>query len=60
VYPLMDAIMSAPFIPAVKSALAAVGFPVGQPRPPLHALDDDTAARIARLAAALLEKSPAD
>ena len=53
IYPLMDAIMSAPFIPAVKTALTAVGFPVGSPRPPLLDLDPDTAATISALATAL-------
>ncbi|MBD0844636.1 4-hydroxy-tetrahydrodipicolinate synthase [Streptomyces sp. TRM68416] len=49
IYPLMDAIMSAPFIPAVKAALNAVGLPVGAPREPLLGLDDATAARISSL-----------
>ncbi|MFD5257397.1 4-hydroxy-tetrahydrodipicolinate synthase [Streptomyces bobili] len=49
IYPLMDAIMSAPFIPAVKAALTAVGLPVGAPREPLLGLDDATAARISSL-----------
>jgi len=53
VYPLIDAIMAQPFIPAVKAALAAVGFPVGDPRKPVAALDPAAAARIAELAAAL-------
>jgi 4-hydroxy-tetrahydrodipicolinate synthase len=53
IYPLMDAIMSAPFIPAIKTALNAVGFPVGSPRKPLLDLDPDTAATISSLAAAL-------
>jgi 4-hydroxy-tetrahydrodipicolinate synthase len=57
VYPLMDAIMSAPFIPAVKAALNAIGFPAGSPRPPLHALDAESAARIAALAAAVLRQA---
>jgi 4-hydroxy-tetrahydrodipicolinate synthase len=47
--------MSAPFIPAVKAALNALGFPAGDPRPPLHALDAATAGRIAALAAAVLQ-----
>jgi 4-hydroxy-tetrahydrodipicolinate synthase len=55
IYPLMDAIMSAPFIPAVKAALNALGFPVGDPRAPLHALDTARAGRIAALAAAALQ-----
>jgi 4-hydroxy-tetrahydrodipicolinate synthase len=53
VYPLIDAIMAQPFIPAVKTGLAAVGFPVGKPREPVAALDPAAAARIAELAAGL-------
>ncbi|MET9086455.1 aldehyde dehydrogenase family protein [Streptomyces sp. NPDC004237] len=48
-YPLMDAIMSAPFIQAVKVALNAAGVPVGGPREPLLGLDAATTARIASL-----------
>lgn len=58
-YPLMDAIMSAPFIPAVKAALDAVGFPVGGPRRPVLDLDAATRATIASLAAELPELAPA-
>ena len=53
VYPLIDAIMNEPFIAAVKSGLAAVGFSVGVPRPPVAELDPDAAARIAKLATAV-------
>ena len=53
VYPLIDAIMAQPFIPAVKAGLAAVGFPVGKPREPVAGLDPAAAARIAELAAGL-------
>lgn len=53
IYPLMDAIMSAPFIPAIKSALDSLGFPVGAPRKPMAALDPVSAAKIAELVAAL-------
>jgi 4-hydroxy-tetrahydrodipicolinate synthase len=42
IYPLMDAIMSAPFLPVVKTALNALGFPAGSPRKPLHDLDPTT------------------
>ena len=49
--------MSAPFIAAVKTALNAVGFPVGSPRKPLLDLDPDTAATISSLAAALPQLS---
>ncbi|WP_308408466.1 dihydrodipicolinate synthase family protein [Streptomyces malaysiensis] len=54
IYPLMDAIMAAPFIPAVKAALTAAGFPVGEPRAPLLGLDAATTARIS----ALVEEVP--
>jgi 4-hydroxy-tetrahydrodipicolinate synthase len=49
IYPLMDAIMSAPFIPAVKAAVNAAGLPVGNPREPLLPLDTATTARISSL-----------
>jgi 4-hydroxy-tetrahydrodipicolinate synthase len=57
IYPLMDAIMSAPFIPAIKSALNALGFAAGSPRKPVRDLDADTAATIAALAGALPQQS---
>ena len=50
IYPLIEAIMAQPFIAAVKAGLAAVGFPVGGPRPPVAALEPAAAARIAQLA----------
>jgi 4-hydroxy-tetrahydrodipicolinate synthase len=53
VYPLIDAIMAQPFIPAVKAALTAVGFPVGKPREPVAGLDAAAAARISELASGL-------
>jgi 4-hydroxy-tetrahydrodipicolinate synthase len=53
VYPLIDAMMAQPFIPAVKAGLAAVGFPVGTPREPVAGLEPAAAARIAELASAL-------
>ncbi|HEY5853161.1 MAG TPA: dihydrodipicolinate synthase family protein, partial [Aldersonia sp.] len=53
IYPLMDAIMTAPFIPAIKTALTAVGFPAGNPRKPLLDLHPDTAAKISALATTL-------
>ncbi|MFB6677665.1 dihydrodipicolinate synthase family protein [Streptomyces sp. NPDC056390] len=57
IWPLMDAMMSAPFIPAVKAALDATGFPVGEPREPVLGLDADTTARISSLVEALSELS---
>jgi 4-hydroxy-tetrahydrodipicolinate synthase len=59
IYPLMDAIMSAPFIPAIKAALNAQGFPAGTPRKPLAALDPATAATISDLVARLTQFSAA-
>ena len=53
VYPLIDAIMAAPFSPAVKTALAATGFAIGNPRLPVLPLDGEVAATISRLASAL-------
>ncbi|MCE3552738.1 aldehyde dehydrogenase family protein [Pseudonocardia sp. RS11V-5] len=50
IYPLIEAIMAQPFIAAVKAGMAAVGFPVGAPRPPVAELDPAAAARIAHLA----------
>ena len=51
IYPLLDAIISSPFVPAVKAALAADGFPIGEPREPVTPLDAAAAARIAELLA---------
>jgi 4-hydroxy-tetrahydrodipicolinate synthase len=51
VYPLIDAIMAAPFAPAVKAALGATGFAIGNPRLPASPLDPQLAEAISRLAA---------
>jgi len=53
IYPLIDAMLAAPFIPAVKAALDEFDFPVGVPRAPVQALDPATRATIAALAADL-------
>jgi 4-hydroxy-tetrahydrodipicolinate synthase len=53
VYPLIDAMISQPFIAAVKTGLKAAGLPVGPPREPVAELDPAAAARIAELASAL-------
>ncbi|WP_077489364.1 4-hydroxy-tetrahydrodipicolinate synthase [Sinomonas mesophila] len=55
IYPLLDAIISGPFVPAVKAALAADGFPIGEPREPMTPLDAESAARIAGLLARVQE-----
>ncbi|MFE7275503.1 dihydrodipicolinate synthase family protein [Streptomyces sp. NPDC057623] len=59
VHPLLDAIMSAPFIQAVKAALNAAGVPVGEVREPLLGLDAATNARISALVEALPQLSAA-
>lgn len=57
IYPLMDTMMSAPFIPAVKAALEAAGFPIGPPREPVLGLDAATTARISALYEELRQRS---
>ncbi len=52
-FPVMDAIMSAPFIAAVKVAMQAVGFDAGVPREPFLDLDATARANIFALAAKL-------
>ena len=47
IYPLMDVIMSAPFIQAVKASLNLLGLEVGPPREPLLPLDAVTAESLA-------------
>ncbi|MBT2515677.1 4-hydroxy-tetrahydrodipicolinate synthase [Arthrobacter sp. ISL-30] len=49
IYPLIDAILSAPFVPAVKGALAALGHPIGTPRRPTADLDPAFLVRIEKL-----------
>ncbi|MDX6233122.1 MAG: 4-hydroxy-tetrahydrodipicolinate synthase [Nocardioidaceae bacterium] len=53
IYPLVNAIMAAPFSAAVKTALEATGFAVGNPRLPVLPLDASVASTISRLASAL-------
>jgi 4-hydroxy-tetrahydrodipicolinate synthase len=52
IYPLIDAMMAQPYVPAVKAALAAVGFPADPPRAPLIALGSAAAASITELVSA--------
>lgn len=53
IYPLVDAMLAAPFISAVKAALGEFDFPVGVPRAPIQDLDPATRQTIAVLAAEL-------
>lgn len=45
-YPLMDTIMTSPFIPAVKAAVVESGLPIGNPRAPFLPVDLATRALI--------------
>ena len=49
--PLLDAIAGDKYVSATKRAMAAVGMPIGEPRPPRLALPSDDAARLQRLIA---------
>jgi 4-hydroxy-tetrahydrodipicolinate synthase len=53
IYPLIDAILSAAFVPGVKYAAGRLGIPVGEPREPLSPLAPEAAARIDGLLAAV-------
>jgi 4-hydroxy-tetrahydrodipicolinate synthase len=57
-YPLMNAIMSVPFVSAVKAALNAIGGAVGDPRLPVLPLEGEAAATITQLATDLVSSSP--
>ena len=49
--PLLNAIAGDKYVSATKRAMAAVGMPIGEPRPPRLALPSDDAARLQRLIA---------
>ena len=53
VYPLIDAILTAPFVPAVKAALKLLGLPVGTARRPTADLEPASLERIAELVSEL-------
>ena len=53
IYPVIDAMISSPFIAAVKSGLRAQGIPVGVPRRPVQDVSSDAARRIEHALAAL-------
>lgn len=50
IFPLVDAMLAVPFIPAVKAACAEAGFPIGSPRDPVRDLDAAARTEIATLA----------
>ena len=49
--PLLNAIAGDKYVSATKRAMAAVGMPIGEPRPPRLALPSNDAARLQRLIA---------
>lgn len=49
VYPVVDGLITEPFIPAIKAALRLQGEDYGQPRLPIHPASEETTARIAGL-----------
>lgn len=51
VYPVINALMTTPFVPALKAALEAVGCPVGVPRHPTQPLGSVSLARIQKIIA---------
>ena len=53
IYPLIDAILSAPYVPAVKAALEVLGLPIGSPRRPTADLAPEFLTRIEELASEL-------
>lgn len=46
VYPVIDVMISEPFIAAVKKGLDLQGFPIGSPRTPMADVSAAAAARI--------------
>lgn len=58
-YPVIDAILSVPFIPAVKAGLRLQGEPAGSPRPPTAELPADALARLEAALSALKQEVPA-
>lgn len=53
IYPLIDAILTEPFVPAVKAALEVLGLPVGTARRPTADLATDSVKRIEELVSEL-------
>ncbi|HKU12111.1 MAG TPA: 4-hydroxy-tetrahydrodipicolinate synthase [Sinomonas sp.] len=53
IYPLIDVVLSSPYIPAVKAALGLLGHPIGAPRRPTEDLDPATRTRIEKVLAEL-------
>lgn len=52
-YPVIDALITLPFIPAVKAGVGLQGLEVGVPRAPMATLDDAQSARLKQVLAGL-------
>ncbi|MEO5319802.1 4-hydroxy-tetrahydrodipicolinate synthase [Arthrobacter sp. CC3] len=55
-YPVIDALLSVPFIPSVKAGLTLQGLPAGSPRRPTADLNDADLARVKNALTALNQK----
>ncbi|WP_345472428.1 4-hydroxy-tetrahydrodipicolinate synthase [Glutamicibacter ectropisis] len=55
VYPVIDGLLTEPFIPAIKAALKIQGEDFGQPRLPIHPASEETTERIKGLLGQLAE-----
>ena len=55
VYPVIDALLSAPFIPAVKAGLTQQGIPAGSPRKPTADLSAEDLARVQKSISSLYQ-----
>lgn len=53
VYPVIDALLTSPFIPAVKAGLTLQGLPAGAPKRPTAELDADQLAKVEQALAKL-------
>ena len=53
IYPLIDAVLSLPYVPAVKATLGLLGHSIGSPRHPIEDLAPDAVARLGKLVAEL-------
>ena len=49
VYPVIDALISVPFMPAIKATLEVMGMPIGSPRRPTADLDAQSLERLTSL-----------
>lgn len=56
VYPVIDALLSVPFIPSVKAGLSLQGLPAGSPRRPTADLNAEDLARVQHALSALKQK----